>query len=196
LSQLLLAAKEILDWLDDQNVDGCLIGGLAVQRWGEPRFTHDVDLTVLAEFGSEAQIVDILFQKLASRIDGAREFALRHRVALLRASNGVDIDIALGATSFEVESFRRASIFEFAPGLILRTCSAEDLLVHKVVAGRPQDIADIRGIINRQSDKLNLNLIRKWLKIFSEAKEDANLARPFEVALKDAQAVAKRSKKS
>lgn len=31
----------------------CFIGGLALQRWGEPRETIDVDLTLLAGFGDE-----------------------------------------------------------------------------------------------------------------------------------------------
>ena len=63
MNELLLAAKEVFDWLDSQSVDGCFIGGLAVQRWGEPRLTRDVDLTVLAEFGGEEKTVDILFQR-------------------------------------------------------------------------------------------------------------------------------------
>ena len=196
MSQLLLAAKEVFDWLDAQGVHGCLIGGLAVQRWGEPRLTHDVDLTVLAEIGCEARIVDILFQRLVPRMEGARQFALQYRVALLRASNGVDVDVALGATSFEVESFRRATPFEFEPGYILRTCSAEDLIVYKAVAGRPQDVADIRGIVNRQIGRLDLKLIRKWLEVFVEVKADPDLARPFREALKNAETVAKRRKKS
>lgn len=49
MSQLLFAAKEVSEWLDAQG-----IGGLAVQRWGEPRLTHGVDFTVLAELGCEA----------------------------------------------------------------------------------------------------------------------------------------------
>ncbi len=31
----------------------CVIGGLAVQRWGEPRQTRDVDLTLLTGIGGE-----------------------------------------------------------------------------------------------------------------------------------------------
>jgi hypothetical protein len=33
----------------------CFIGGLAVQRWGEPRETVDVDLTLLTGFRDEAR---------------------------------------------------------------------------------------------------------------------------------------------
>jgi hypothetical protein len=33
---------------------------LAVQRWGEPRITLDVDLTVLAGYGGERPFIDAL----------------------------------------------------------------------------------------------------------------------------------------
>ena len=35
----------------------CFIGGIAVLRWGEPRETVDVDLTLLTGFGDEALFV-------------------------------------------------------------------------------------------------------------------------------------------
>jgi len=44
----------------------------------------------------------------------------------------------------------RASAFEFEPGVLVRTCSAEDLVVLKVFAGRPQDWIDVEGTIVRQ----------------------------------------------
>lgn len=36
----------------------CFIGGVAVQHWGEPRVTRDLDLTVFTGFGGEAPVVD------------------------------------------------------------------------------------------------------------------------------------------
>jgi hypothetical protein len=188
------AGKDIFKLLEMQGLEGCLIGGLAVARWGEPRLTRHIDLTVLAEIGSEEKIVDILLQQFAPRLEEVRDFALRNRVVLLRANNGVDIDIALGATSFEIESVRRANPFEFEAGCVLRTCTAEDLIIYKAFAGRPQDVADIRGIVFRQFAKLDLNRIRRWLKIFIEAKGDLDLARPFEEALRSAEIFDKRRK--
>ena len=37
----------------------CFIGGIAVQRWGTPRFTQDVDVTLLTGFGGEEAFVDV-----------------------------------------------------------------------------------------------------------------------------------------
>jgi hypothetical protein len=155
VNPLYAAGKEIFELLEMRGLEGCLIGGLAVARWGEPRLTHDIDLAVLAETGSEGKVVDILLQKFTPRLEDARDFALRNRVVLLRANSGVDIDIALGASSFDIESVRRATPFEFEAGCVLRTCAAEDLIIHKAFACRPQDVADIRGIVFRQFGKLD-----------------------------------------
>ncbi|MEK7700995.1 MAG: hypothetical protein AAB418_03215 [candidate division NC10 bacterium] len=35
------------------------IGGLTVQRWGEPRLTQDVNLTLLTGFGTEAPYAEL-----------------------------------------------------------------------------------------------------------------------------------------
>jgi hypothetical protein len=70
--------------------------------------THDIDFPVLAGIGSEQKVIDILLQRFFPRLHDTRHFALQHRVVLLRAGNGVDVDVALGATSFEIESIRRA----------------------------------------------------------------------------------------
>lgn len=53
----------------------CFIGGLAVQRWGEPRETVDVDLTLLTGFGGEEEFIDILLQEFQGRIPNAAQFA-------------------------------------------------------------------------------------------------------------------------
>ncbi len=177
------AAREILDWLGAHRLRGCVIGGVAVQRWGEPRLTQDVDVTVIAAVGDEERVIDALLEGFAPRRADARDFALRHRVLLLRAGNGVALDVALGATPFETQTVRRASLFELEPGCRIRTCSAEDLVVHKVVAGRPRDVADIEGIIARQRHRLDLRRIRRWLAEFSAIDGMPDFGRTIDAAL-------------
>jgi hypothetical protein len=196
MTELLAAAKEVCDWLDSQGFRSCVIGGVAVQRWGEPRLTGDVDLTVVAEIGTEEPIVDACLSRFEARGDDPREFALQYRVVRIRASNGVEIDVALGASSFEVASIARATPYEFEPGCVLRVCSADDLIVHKAVAGRPQDVLDIKGIVSRQLGKLDRAYIRRWLTAFAEITERPDLARPFEDALKTAEAIAAKRKQA
>ena len=72
-----------------------------MQRWGEPRFTADADLSVLVEPGDEASVIQALLHELPARIDDAAGFAARTRVVLLRSEQGVGIDIVLAGLPFE-----------------------------------------------------------------------------------------------
>src|SRR6266699_4962920 len=155
LPGVLAAAEDVQAFCQRHYWGFCFIGGLAVQRWGEPRLTEDVDLTLLTGFGSEEPYIDALFARYRARVQAPREFALQHRVVLVQTEDGVGIDIALGGMPFERSIMSRASEFEFASGQRLRTCSAEDLLVMKAVAGRDQDWLDVKGILIRQGDKLD-----------------------------------------
>lgn len=137
----------------------CVIGGMAVLRWGEPRQTRDVDLTILTGYGGEAEVVDGLLAAFDARVDEARAFAMAHRVLLLASDRGVGIDIALGALPFEQRAVERATDWTLVDGLTIRTCSAEDLIVHKVFAGRPQDWIDIEMVVTRQAGRLDRSLI-------------------------------------
>ena len=76
LEGVLGAAAEVEGFCRSRGWRFCLIGGIAVQRWGAPRFTQDVDLTLLKGFGGEAVFVDALLQHYAGRMRGARQFAL------------------------------------------------------------------------------------------------------------------------
>jgi hypothetical protein len=84
-------------------------------------------------------------------------------VLLLRAKSGVGLDIALGALPFEESAVLRSSLFAFAIDVLIRTCSAEDLIVMKAFAARPKDWIDIEGVIIRQSGKLDWGYIHSQL---------------------------------
>lgn len=180
----MVAAAEAFAALTEIGRRGCLIGGLALQRWGQPRFTADADLTVLAPFGSEAAVVDALLEHFSARTPTARQIALDRRVLLLTASNGVPLDISLAALPFEEEVMDRASRWRRVGNVWLTTCSAEDLVIYKLVAARPQDLVDVTRIVERQGRRLDVARIRFWGAQFADLKEDADLLRPFENSLK------------
>ena len=172
MNQILEAAVEVEHVVRAARFRFCFIGGVAVQRWGQPRMTADIDLTVLTGFGDEERHVDALLRSFRGRISNAREFALRHRTLLLVASNGVHVDVSLGAMPFEERSIERASPFAVSDHDSITTCSAEDLIVHKAFAGRDKDWGDIRGIVARQS-RLDHELIWSELLPLLELREDA-----------------------
>lgn len=170
LPGVLAAAGEVQNFCQGQGWRFCFIGGVALQRWGEPRLTQDVDLTLLTGFGNEEAFVDALLKEFLPRRTDTREFALSRRVLLLETRKGVGVDAALGALPFEERSVQRASGWAWAAGQSLVTCSAEDLVVHKVFAGRDLDWGDVERVLTRQYGKLDLPQIRAELKPLLELK--------------------------
>jgi hypothetical protein len=174
MERLIEIAADLLDFCEIQGWSACVIGGLAVQRWGEPRLTRDVDLSLLTGFGQESLFVNKLLERYEPRIENARAFALRNRVLLL-VKDQVGIDIALAAIPFEERVIERSSSFEFLPGETLRTCSAEDLIVYKAFADRPRDWVDIEGIVVRQGTCLDVRSIETELQPLAAAKDSPGI---------------------
>jgi hypothetical protein len=61
--EVIRAAAELQQVCEKQGWGFCFIGGLALQRWGEPRETVDVDLTLLTGFGNERPFVELLLRR-------------------------------------------------------------------------------------------------------------------------------------
>jgi predicted nucleotidyltransferase len=172
MNELTRLALELQSFCEDRSWSFCIIGGVAVQHWGEPRFTKDVDLTLLTGFGDEEHFIDAILAVYESRIPDPRPFALQNRVLLLRSPDGIGIDIALGALPFETDAIRRAAKIEIEANAFLRLCTAEDLLVMKAFASRPLDWNDIRGILVRQGTRrLDWRYIHRHLTPLCELKE-------------------------
>ena len=170
MKSLFQAAADLEAFLVERGWRYCFIGGIALQRWGQPRLTNDIDLTILTGFGGEGAYVDALLARYDARIPDGREFAMKHRVLLLQSRDGIPIDVALGGIAFEKQIVARATRYEFLPDLSLLTCSAEDLIVLKAFADRPRDWADVETIIARQQARLDWNYIFAQLEPLSQLK--------------------------
>ena len=173
-NRLLAAAQEIQDFCTKRDFRFCFIGGIAVQRWGESRLTRDAELTVFTGIGDEPIHVDVLLSRFSSRVADGREFALKHRVLLVRASNGIPLDVSLGALAFEEKAVATATMEEIVPGTVLRLCRPGVLVVFKAFAGRPQDWLDIEGIAAKSSALLEWQDIRADLMPLLELKGDTD----------------------
>jgi hypothetical protein len=164
-------ALAIQQFCDRNGWGSCLIGGVAVQRWAEPRVTRDVDLTLLTGFGHEEEFIDRLLEAFPARLSDAKAFALQRRVLLLASPDGMGIDVSLAGFPFEEDAIRRATVFTFPGGVALRTCSAEDLMVFKLFASRAIDLRDAEGIAVRNRDILDWSYIETQLAPLAELKE-------------------------
>jgi len=173
-NRLIEAAREIQEFCKDRRWRFCFIGGIAVQRWGEARLTRDADLTVFTGIGDEPRYVEELLARFESRVGEGRDFALRHRVLLLRASNGVALDVSLGALPFEEKAVAGARDEEIVPGVRLQLAGPGALVVFKAFADRPQDWLDIEGIVVKSGALIDWKEVRGDLAHLLEFKGDAS----------------------
>lgn len=182
---LFKVALDLQDFCRNQKWKFCIIGGVALQRWGEPRVTQDVDLSLLTGFGGEESFIDSLLTHYQPRIPDALEFAIQNRVLLLKSNSGVGIDIAFAGLPFEEEVINKSSYYDFLPNVSLLTCSAEDLIILKAFANRGRDWTDIENVAIRNQAKLDWEYIFKQLKPLVELKEEPEILSKLEKIKRD-----------
>jgi hypothetical protein len=180
LGDLFAAAQRLQQDWDRQGIQFCFIGGIAVQHWGEPRMTNDLDATVAGEFGAERQLATRLLRGHRARIDDAIEFAKVNRVLLMRDNHGIPIDASLAAMPYELEVIARATLESIRPGISIRLCGASDLVIMKAFANRPRDWQDIRGILIRSNPRLDREFIRAEVSILADLKEEPEIMEQLE----------------
>jgi len=159
-----------------------IIGGFAVQRWGQPRFTRDVDVTILLPPGGEAATLREIVAAFPARVKDPVDFALEHRVLPLTVPGGSEADVSLGLPGYEEEVIARGVAHDLGGGRNVRLCSAEDLVIHKSLAGRAQDVLDIEGIVARQGNALDLAYVRRWPTELARVSDDPGVTVRFERA--------------
>ena len=124
------AAVEVCTFLEDNHIPYAVLGGLALQHWGEPRTTHDVDIVVVVPSNQEDDLLQATLRRFRPRMEDALSFAKRYRMLLIATSNDVPVDIALGIPGYEEQALRRSSTVSFVGLAPIRILSAEDLIIH------------------------------------------------------------------
>ena len=169
------SAVQLQKFLDANGFRFCFIGGIALQRWGETRTTDDLDGTLWADFGNERAIAQTILKTYQSRIDNPESFSVSARILLLQDVSNVSIDLSLGGMPYEANCLSRATAWTVPGGGSIQTCSAEDLIVLKAFANRPQDWIDIRNVLIRQGDRLDRAMIELELSPLAELKEEPEI---------------------
>lgn len=167
------AVQALAGALSSLPVPGMLIGGIAVIVRGVPRLTRDVDATIAGGTMGLADLIGRLrAHQIVPRIDDAADFAEAHQVLLLRHEpSGVDVDLSIGWLPFELDALAAAQPLEVA-GVLVKVARAEDLIVYKAVAFRPQDQQDIERLLVLYGSSVDLTRIRRLVAEFAAALDE------------------------
>lgn len=152
MTELVNEAAKLQAFLEEEGFAFFFIGGLVVQVWGRNRLTDDIDLTVFTNLQNEPEFISKLLSKFDPKFSDADQFALTNRVLPMYTKRGIGIDLTLGGLSDLSEPLRRSSYQKFTDEISLKVCSAEDLIMFKTFAARPQDWIDIETVIIKQND--------------------------------------------
>lgn len=152
-----------------------LFGAQAVAIWGGPRMTADVDVTVEGDPDDPVLVEALLSAGFESRVEGIGDFVRRTRVApLVHTASRIPLDVVFAGPGLEEEFLQRAIRVRIGRGR-LPVISPEDLVITKILAGRPKDIDDVRGVLNERAEMLDLDRIRGTLGRIEHALSRADL---------------------
>jgi hypothetical protein len=168
---------------DALGISWYLFGAQAAIIYGVARLTADVDVTVrppaapvaewvaaLGRFGFTPQIVDPGF------------LAETRVLPLVHGPTGLPLDIVLAGPGLEEELLARA-VVRSVDGVPVRVVEIADLVILKVVAGRPKDVDDVVALLRIHGRAVDAERVRTILTMLEEALAQSDLLRTFEAAL-------------
>ena len=171
--------------LSKHNIPYMIIGGQAVLFYGTPRLTKDIDITLGVSTDRVSDIVNICKSaRLEILPEDYREFILKTLVLPLKDRNtGIRVDFIFSYTPYEQQAIKRSKRVKVNNGFV-KFASVEDVIIHKIFAGRPRDIEDVSNIILKNPE-LDKKYITKWLRKFDKTSEVSNLTDLFKRVLKE-----------
>ncbi len=167
--------------LDREGLRWYVFGAQAVVVYGQPRLTADVDVTLEASLERVLELVAPLGEHgFEPRAADPWELLHRARVLLLQhRPSGLAVDLVVAGPGLE-EEFLAHRRFVDLGGLEVPVISPEDLVVTKILAGRPKDLDDVRGILREQGDRLDLERSRRFLRMLEQALDRSDLVPALE----------------
>ena len=178
------ALRECATLFERMDIRYVVMGGFAVRAYAMPRPTFDVDFTI----GLLPERLDDLFAALDAlgytvsetyrrgwldRVGGMPLVKARFYVGNA-GSYGIDIDIFLAESPYQQILLTRRQRGALDDGEELWFVSAEDLILLKLIAGRPKDFLDVADVLFTQG-QLDTEYMRRWASEFgvTERLDDA-----------------------
>jgi len=161
-----------------------VFGAQAVVAYGVPRLSADVDVTLsLTPDAPEQFARDMATAGFSLRVTDPA-FVRRTRVMpFVHDATGMPLDIVLAGSGLEEEFLARASLADIG-GAAVPLIEVGDLIIAKVLAGRPKDISDASGLWRLHGRSVDRDRIRQTLTLLEEALGQSDLLSGFDAIAK------------
>ena len=162
-----------------------IIGGQAVLLYGEPRLTRDIDITLGMNIDSLDHLLSAVQELSLKPLPEDIDTFVRQTMVLptFDETTGIRVDFIFSYTPYETEAIKRSKKVKIMDQEVNFT-TPEDLVIHKIFAGRPRDLEDVRIVLLRNPD-IDLSYIRKWLREFDKTSAKKEFLEILEKILKN-----------
>ena len=141
--------KELLEIFNRHEVEYLIVGGYAVMRYSEPRYTKDLDVWVSSSVENSGKVFQALAQFGAPlHHDGVTEDTFTKRVVYQLGVVPVRVDVLTHIDGVEFEEAWRNRAASTMFGVPVHFISIDDLIANKRAVGRSSDLADLDQIRN------------------------------------------------
>jgi predicted nucleotidyltransferase len=152
--------------LNTAQVPYMVIGGQAVLRYGEPRLTKDVDIALGTDLDQLPAILQLVDEIDLFPLVEPETFTRETMVLPCQERQiGVRVDLIFSYSPYEQTALQRVQRITLA-GEMVCFVSVEDLMIHKMIAGRSRDIDDVRSLLVR-NPQYDRSYVEQWLRAFS-----------------------------
>ncbi len=152
--------KLVCTFLNERNINYCIVGGFAVIIHGNPRSTMDIDFVLQIEEKDIPDVVKFLRDNnfFADEDDMRAAFSEKSHCTVEDKETMYRLDIKGMYNEMDERVLKNKVQIEYL-GTSINIASAEDTIANKLLFGREQDINDALGIYVRQKQKLDMNYL-------------------------------------
>jgi len=165
-SAVLTTLNRIWPLAESSGFPVAVAGGLALSYWGHPRSTQDVDLAIVAD-KIDRLTVAISAAGLRGKSPEPLELGifrlLQYEFDPADVLVTVEVDLMVSGSEYYSAIAQR-----FVSGNIsgvttpVKVMSREDLILHKLYAGRMIDLADVQQLMEIHTGELDRQYLIKW----------------------------------
>ena len=138
--------RELLSLLEKHKVRYLVVGGYAVMKYTEPRFTKDLDLWISTD-KENSKAVYAALKEFGAPLKGLSPADFTQEGYFYQMGNPpfrLDVMMSIPGVTFETAWSNREKVQ--VEGLVIPFISKADLIKAKEAGGRPQDLIDAKEL--------------------------------------------------
>jgi hypothetical protein len=159
---ILKALISMVDFFQRHRIPYALIGAMALNIYGRPRTTLDIDFLILSDEADFSNINDMAStEDIRPDEEWAKWNPMIAKGQVRFIVKDISIDVMLPRDEHDMEALKRKRRKKIGKKM-LSIITPEDFILQKLKVGRPRDFEDAVTVLERQSGNLDIPYIQGW----------------------------------